>query len=452
MKTLEKRPVWRVGNTGGPEAVRSRDSATCLRGFWPHSPAQGASEVLRAWYGRCLDPAAMPSAKQLTAAEHDQQIANDQGADFGSHQRWRIGGFQVGLLRGPSDNRSRLERELRHAGYALPLPHRLSWAESQRRPSDHWLMFIQDTAGRPCGAVGVHVSPSRALPGHRLLRVERFGPGIQAAAYAATLQALIALARRDPRVLRVYVESFAFDPNVRTALESVLASAGFVRLASPRCYEQTLVLPLDKDEESILAGFHRTARQNIRNSWKQPLRLAPVVHPAHFDRLDEIAAETFARTGGRYVPVFDWARIAAVGEREPETSRLVGLFHTEKEGPASLLAFAWGCGHGDHVHYSFSGSTRNTDRRIPLLYPLLWDLILWAKRSGARVFDFGGVTAGSMTSGDPLGGISDFKRYFTSTQLQVGAEWSYEPRPGRAHAARMMKSAATKLSRMLVRA
>ena len=77
---------------------------------------------------------------------------------------------------------------------------------------------------------------------------------------------------------------------------------------------------------------------------------------------------------------------------------------------------------------------------------------MWAKRGGARFFDFGGVTAGSLASDDPLGGISDFKRYFTETLVQVGAEWSYEPRPGRAQAARMVKSASTMLSRMLARA
>jgi hypothetical protein len=310
---------------------------------------------------------------------------------------------------------------------------------------------VQDAAGQPCGAVGLQRSVSRALPGHRLLRVERFGPGIPPAAHAATLQVLVSLARRDQRVLRLYVESLAYEPNMRVSLESTLEAAGFVRLPSPRCYESTLVLAIDGDEESILASFHRTARQNIRNSGKYPVRVAPVVDPGHFARLDEIAAETFARTGGRF-PQVDWARIAAVGAREPEASRLVGLYRTDEEGPASLLAFAWACGHGDHAHYSAAGSTRIIDRRIPLLYPLIWDLIVWAKRSGARFFDFGGVTAGTLTSDDPLGGISDFKRYFTPRLVQVGAEWSYEPRPRRAHAARLMKSASTMLSRMLSRA
>lgn len=393
----------------------------------------------------------MEAATHLIHYGKDHEIVDHDAEVSAPHERWRFGGFQVCLLRGPSATRARLERELQLAGYALPLQHRVSWVDAQRRPGDHWLLFVQDPAGRPCGAVGVQISPSRALPGHRLLRVERFGPGIQAAAYAATLQALISLARRDPRVLRLYVESLAFETNVRTALESILETAGFVRLPSPRCYEHTLVLGIDKDEESILASFHRTARQNIRNAAKFPVRVAPVANPAHFARLDEIAAETFARTGGRYTPV-EWARIAAVGAREPEASRLVGLYRTDIEGPASLVAFAWACGHGHHAHYSFSGSTRNTDRRIPFLYPLLWDLIVWAKGSGARFFDFGGVTAGTLTSEDPLGGISDFKRYFTRRLVEVGAEWSYEPRPRRAHAARMMKSAATVLSRMLARA
>ena len=363
---------------------------------------------------------------------------------------WQFDGFHITLLRGPSDIRARLERGLRDAGRGLPLPHRSSWASSQHRPNDHWLLHVRDPGGRPCGAVGLQISPSRALPGHRLLRVERFGPGIAPAAHAAVLKVLVSLARRDQRVLRLYVESLAFEPNDRTALETMLETAGFVRLPSPRSYEHTLVLDLEQDEETMLASFPRSARQNIRNIPKYQVRVAPIVDPAEFARLNEIAAETFARTGGRYTPI-DWAPIAKVGMREPEASRLVGLYRTDVEGLDSLVAFAWACGHGDHAHYSSAGSVRVTDRRIPLLYPLIWDLILWAKRSGARFFDFGGVTNGNLASEDPLGGISDFKRYFTPNLVQVGAEWSYEPRPRRAQAARMVKSASTAFSRILAR-
>lgn len=405
----------------------------------------------RGWYGRCLEALQVHMGNYASHLSRLQPIVNRQSKASVPHESWRFDGFQITLLRGPSVTRGRLEQGLRDAGRGLPMQHRSSWASVQERPNDHWLLYVEDAAGQPCGAVGVQMSPSRALPGHRLLRVERFGPGIPPAAHRATLQVLVSLARRDPRVLRLYVESLSFEPHVRMALESMLETAGFVRLPSPRCYEHTLVLALDDDEEAILASFHRSARQNIRSTSKYGVRVAPVVDPAHFARLDEIAAETFARTGGRYSPL-DWARIAAASAQEPSASRLVGLYRTDQEGSASLVAFAWACGHGDHAHYHAAGSARVTDRRIPLLYPLIWDLIVWAKHNGARVFDFGGVSPGTLTSDDPLGGISDFKRYFTPRVVQVGAEWSYEPRPRQAQAARMMKSASAMLSRMLARA
>jgi lipid II:glycine glycyltransferase (peptidoglycan interpeptide bridge formation enzyme) len=81
------------------------------------------------------------------------------------------------------------------------------------------------------------------------------------------------------------------------------------------------------------------------------------------------------------------------------------------------------------------------------MYAVVWDLIRWAKENGARFFDFGGITVGSHGSNDPLGGISDFKRYFSERVVEVGAEWSFEPRPLQAYAARMVSSAAAFLAR-----
>jgi lipid II:glycine glycyltransferase (peptidoglycan interpeptide bridge formation enzyme) len=53
----------------------------------------------------------------------------------------------------------------------------------------------------------------------------------------------------------------------------------------------------------------------------------------------------------------------------------------------------------------------------------MWDLIVWAKRTGARLFDFGGITRGTHSDEDPLGGISDFKRYFSRQIVPVREEW-----------------------------
>jgi lipid II:glycine glycyltransferase (peptidoglycan interpeptide bridge formation enzyme) len=76
----------------------------------------------------------------------------------------------------------------------------------------------------------------------------------------------------------------------------------------------------------------------------------------------------------------------------------------------------------------------------------MWDLIVWAKRAGATWFDFGGVTAGTAGSGDPLGGISDFKRLFSKERAEVAEDWVLEPRKLVARLARLVRSGAAWLS------
>lgn len=317
---------------------------------------------------------------------------------------------------------------------------------------DRWESWFltADRAGIAAGAVALHVAPSRALPGHLVLRCERFGPGVSVAAQEAMLRGLVEVARVHPRVLRLHVETFAIDDGEREALAAHLRRLGFASVESPRCYEHTLLVALKGDEEAIFASLHATARRHIRAAGKNPVVVGPVDNPVFGPRLDAISRETYARTGGRYDPP-DWSAVLELCRREPAASRLVGVFRTDVEGPERLLAFAWGCGHGDHVHYSRAGSTRATDLKMPLMYPVVWDLMRWARENGARHFDFGGITTGSHESADPLGGISDFKRYFCGTTARVGAEWTLEPRRLRAHAARVVAAASSFVSRVVAR-
>ena len=82
------------------------------------------------------------------------------------------------------------------------------------------------------------------------------------------------------------------------------------------------------------------------------------------------------------------------------------------------------------------------------MHPLFWDLIVWAKRIGASWFDLGGVTAGSVGSGDPVGGISDFKRLFSKQMIDVAEDWEFEPRPVPARLATLVSAGAGWLSRV----
>lgn len=343
--------------------------------------------------------------------------------------------YHAEIVPGLTEAHRACERELLAAGAPLPLPQRAAWLEAFG-PAGARFVAVRDARGRCVGGLAFEVAQSRALPGHRLLRVQRYAPHPDPAVERALLGALRDHARGDGRVLRVGVELLSLDAARRRGAEALLRELGFVPAPDPRCYTHTLLVDLRPDEAGILASFHGTGRRHIRAAAKAPVEVRLVTEERWADRLDALLREAMGRTGG-YVGRHDWPARIAFSADHPAQSRLVGLFRTDAEGPASLIAFAWGLCHGDHAHYDAGGSTRSPGVKVPMAYPLLWDLMRWAKAGGASSFDLGGVTFG--TQGDPddaLGGISDFKRYFSREVAEVGGEWTFEPRPALAKLAR----------------
>ncbi len=311
-------------------------------------------------------------------------------------------------------------------GTPLPLSHRLAWSASRADVATSFIA-VRDAEGRARFGLAVAAHPSRALPGFRLARVERLDPAVDPASCARALDALTSWARRlRSRTLRVYVELFSRDAPARVSLAAHLRRRGFTRSAHPRSYSETLLVDLSGTEEQIFARLHATGRRHVRAVARAPVALQPISDVGLAPRLDELMRETFARTGGRY-QAENWASIIDLSTREPGLSRVIGLFAAGSHLPASLLAFAWGRMNGDHADYAAGASTRASDVRTPLGYGTIWDLMRWAKREGAAYFDLGGITAGTHDSADPLGGISDFKRYFGGVVAEVGEEWALEP-------------------------
>jgi hypothetical protein len=347
--------------------------------------------------------------------------------------RLQSGAFRLEVARRPGADRERRELELAAAGVELPLVHRALWAELGSG-AESWLVLLRDLTGRARAGFAIEAQPSRALPGHRLLRVQRFGHGLDRDAVASAVGGLAALARSRPRILRLRLEVLSPDDRLRAAIAESARAAGFEPDPHPRSYERTIVLDLRRDEAALLAALHKTARQNIREIGKHPLAVVELTSERYARRMSALVSETMGRTGGEDRR-HDWKAILGLSARRPELSRLAGLVRTDADGPEALVAFAWGQAQGDHVEYSVAASTRVTGSRVSLGYALAWDLILWAKRCGAGWFDFGGVTAGTAGSGDPLGGISDFKRRFGGEVAKVGEEWQLEPHPLRARVA-----------------
>jgi hypothetical protein len=356
--------------------------------------------------------------------------------------------YRVDVFREGSADWEACERSLTTAGVRLPLPHRFGWAMARQRVESQFLAF-RASDGSCAGGVGLYAAASRTLPGFRLLRVERFGEAMPRTLWPAAVEALAEVARRGPRVLRLGVEVFSRDGETRARLAQLLTQAGFARAATTRNWDWTLALDLQPSESDLFASLAPLARRAIRSAAKLPVAVRSVEDPQLGGRLAALLRETLARTGGRYEERWNWEGVIELSRRVPDAARLVGLFRTDREGPDALLGFAWGWWNGQSVSYFAGASTRPRDlHRVSIGHPLMWDLILWAKRVGATWFDLGGVTVGTLGSADPLGGISDFKRLFSKEMTNVAEDWVLEPHRLPARLAGLLSAGAAWLSRL----
>jgi hypothetical protein len=336
------------------------------------------------------------------------------------------------------------EAALDIAGTPLSLFHRTSWARANKKRGRKFHFIAIRGEDRACAAgFGIESSASRLLPTYRLLSVGRLGlglGGLDADSIDAGLSALASHARDEDRVLRVTIDTFSIDSASSSELSVALLRNGFSRVATERTYERTLVVDLARGEDEILAGFHATARRHIRSVTKHPVVVTSPESDTDASRLQELLDESVGRTGG-FSQANNWHDLIQLSNASPELSRIAILKRTDKEGPQSILAFAYGCMHGNVAQYSHSGATRASDLKIPMSYALMWELIKWARANGARWFDLGGITPGSNEAGEALGGISDFKRYFSKQEIEVGQQWQLEPSRGRAAVARAVSRA-----------
>jgi len=343
--------------------------------------------------------------------------------------------LNVELITEPGAAWEACEASLDAQGASLPLYHRAIWARAAAGAGvSNFLIAIRGTDGGCRAGFAFESSRSRALPGHRSISIHRLGigsGGIDESSLEAGLRELTALATRDQSVLRVTVDAFAIESEARARTAEALRRRGFLRVAATRSYERTLMLDLAADEESLFAGLHKNARNRIRNVTKFPVRLATAESVELASRLEKLADDTRERTGGERRHL-NWRSFIEMSCRAPNRSRIAILERTDRGTPDSVLAFAWGCMHGEVAEYTESGSIRADDMKISTSYAILWDLIGWARRNGAKWFDLGGVTSGNMESGDPLGGISDFKRHFSQHEVEVGEQWEFYPHPRRA--------------------
>lgn len=354
---------------------------------------------------------------------------------------------RVQWFHGITPERQRRETELLSSGCPLPVRARSSWARAF--PRINTSLLVVEGEGGAHGALCVERHPSRALPGHHIVRIPRVGASLPSALAGVAIGALAESVRRDRRALRVHLEVFSPDPLVRDQIGGIARAHGFARLPEVTNYEYTLMTDLGgRDNPTHLASLSQGVRQNIRALTKYPVELRPVRDETDSPRMNALMRETLTRTGARHVER-DYRSTIRLAMAEPSIVRLVGLYRTDGiEGSDALIAFALGLNNIDHVAYDIGASARVPEfKNVSLGYPLLWDLISWGRDAGAAWFDYGGVPAHDSEGTARLGRISDFKRRFEKNMVRVSDEWALTPHPVQAAAARLVSGAMRLLSR-----
>lgn len=326
-------------------------------------------------------------------------------------------------------------------GVPVPLRHRTPWLREVGGGDHRFLRVVDEHDGSVVLASPVSVIDVRSLPGHSSLRVARFGYRSPPDAMAAALATLREAVEEEPDTLGARVESFVPDPHDRERMEGLATEMGFRAPSASRSYRLTPRLDLDADEADLMAGFTGSCRRFIRNPEKKGYAVRLVQDEGWVDRMGELWTETFERTGAR-PPARDWRRHLVFAARHPDLYRIVGVFAPGEERPDALCAFAGAMNNGDHAVYSDGASTRDVESGVALTYAPMWDLIRWAKRQGLEWFDMGGTTT---DEDDPRAGISDFKRRFTDTVVEVGGEWEYRSQSLRGKVFDLVKAARSAL-------
>jgi lipid II:glycine glycyltransferase (peptidoglycan interpeptide bridge formation enzyme) len=268
------------------------------------------------------------------------------------------------------------------------------------------------------------------MPGYSIVRVRNFGGGSSEEVRRVALEALLMYARRGARVLRLHVNVFSREE--REEIANLLATLGFRELNPPSSYRHTLAVDLKPSEEELFAALSKSARTRVRECVKKGLATVPITDLAYAARLEQLQKEALRRTGGHTAST-NWEGVLTMSRDHPSLSRVLGVFTGESLAPENMKAFGWVCNHGETGEYRAAGSSRDGESRLPFGYAVVWEMIRWAKATGAHWFDMGGVTVSG--GNDPLEGISDFKRFFSRELVEVGAEWVFEPSPLRARIA-----------------
>lgn len=170
-----------------------------------------------------------------------------------------------------------------------------------------------------------------------------------------------------------------------------LKKVGFKLSKSPFLPTKTLQLDLTQNKETILSSLRKDARASIRKTAQFKITK---------DEKISIFRTKWKKSVGikRYVPSID--RLRALRKSFKKDCLFLSIGNS---GAIFLI--------GDKVAYYWQAFTDKEGRKKMYQYRIVWEGILWAKRKGAKIFDFEGVYDARFPN-KSWAGFTHFKKSF----------------------------------------
>jgi hypothetical protein len=212
-----------------------------------------------------------------------------------------------------------------------------------------------------------------------------------------------------------------FEPIGAVDVNTLRESGGRqVRSVQPR---HTWLLDLTPDEAALRRGLTKGHRSGINAAERRGLSIRRSADPDEVGVLIAMLDGTARRTGFHPLGQEYYRALAAV--LMPRD--LACLYIAEAGG--SPVAAAMGFDFNGVRYYAHAGSDPGA-RRLSPMTPLVWRMILDAKREGAVTFDFWGVHPAAPPD-HPWAGFSQFKQAFGGRLEERAGTWELPIRRGR---------------------
>lgn len=287
---------------------------------------------------------------------------------------------------------------------------------------DFTAVIVRDGAGEITGAIGVLIRP---VPLFRAKMMYSPRGPVCDVHDKDVLRRLFEGVDELAKKHRAYI--FRIDPDIKSDDREFIEECmrlGFTLPEDSKNFEgvqprYVFRLPLNgRNEEELLASFHQKTRYNIRVALKKGVEVR-IEDRSRVDDFYRIMLETGIRDGFVIRTAEYFTRLLdAMGEH----ARLY-MAYLDGKPIAGTLAVHY----GDKVWYLY-GASSDSYRNVMPNYLLQFEMIKWAVATGARIYDFRGVS-GDLSEDNPLYGLYRFKKGFNGEFTEFVGELTRIYRP-----------------------